>query len=121
MCSLRTSETGYLIEAFSFYSAIRGRSYYTQACKEDKCELMVKKLRYYARYIVVCLLLKKLNLVRELIKELDKQIIEYGKTYDPEDQIEWTVVMDEVKAFIMAESVVSVIHPENYPIVLSHR
>ncbi|XP_068619623.1 protein SCAI [Battus philenor] len=118
---LRTSETGYLSEAYSFYCAIRGRSYYTQACKEDKCELMVKKLRYYARFIVVCLLLKKLILVRDLIKELDKQIIEYGKTYDPEDQIEWTVVMDEVKAFIVAEAAVAVLHPDNYPIVLSHR
>ncbi|XP_045542154.1 protein SCAI [Papilio machaon] len=118
---LRTSETGYLSEAFSFYSAIRGRSYYTQASREDKCELMVKKLRYYARFIVVCLLLKKLALVRDLIKELDKQIIEYGATYDPEDQIEWTFVMDEVKAFIVAEAAVTVLHPDNYPIVLSHR
>ncbi|XP_026761617.1 protein SCAI [Galleria mellonella] len=118
---LRTSETAYLNEAFSFYYAIRGRCYYTKACKEDKCELMVKKLRYYARFIVVCLLLKKIKLVRELIKELDRQIIEYGNTYDPDDQIEWTVVVDEVKAFIHAEPVVTVIHPDNYPVILSHR
>lgn len=38
---------------------------------------MVKKLRYYARFIVVCLLLKKMKLVRELVTELDKQIVEY--------------------------------------------
>ncbi|KAJ0183623.1 hypothetical protein K1T71_000046 [Dendrolimus kikuchii] len=118
---LRTSEMAYLHEAYSFYYAIRGRSYYTQASKEDKCELMVKKLRYYARFIVVCLLLKKLKLVKELIKELDKQITEYGTNYDPDDHIEWTVVVDEVKAFIQAESVVSVIHPDNYPVILSHR
>ncbi|XP_063372690.1 protein SCAI [Cydia amplana] len=118
---LRTSETAYLNEAFSFYYAIRGRCYYTKACKEDKCELMVKKLRYYARFIVVCLLLKKIKLVRELIKELDRQIIEYGNTYDPDDQMEWTVVVDEVKAFIQAEPVISVIHPDNHPVILSHR
>ena len=29
---------------------------------------MVKKLRYYARYIVVCLLLKKMKLVRDLVR-----------------------------------------------------
>ncbi|KAM3968793.1 protein SCAI [Aphomia sociella] len=118
---LRTSETAYLNEAFSFYYAIRGRCYYTKACKEDKCELMVKKLRYYARFIVVCLLLKKIKLVRELIKELDRQIIEYGNTYDPDDQMEWTLVVDEVKAFIHAEPVVTVIHPDNYTVILSHR
>lgn len=35
--SLRTSETSYLNEAFSFYSAIRQRSYYFQVNKEDRC------------------------------------------------------------------------------------
>lgn len=34
--SLRTSETSYLNEAFSFYSAIRQRSYYFQVNKEDR-------------------------------------------------------------------------------------
>lgn len=29
---------------------------------------MVKKLRYYARYIVVCLLLNKMDLVKVLVK-----------------------------------------------------
>lgn len=31
---------------------------------------MVKKLRYYARYIVVCLLLNKMDLVKVLVKVL---------------------------------------------------
>lgn len=66
--SLRTSETNYLTEAFSFYSAIRARGYYSKASKEERAELMVKKLRYYARFIVVCLLLKKMKLVRDLVR-----------------------------------------------------
>lgn len=78
--SLRTSETSYLNEAYQFYSAIRGRAYYSRAIKEDRPDLMVKKLRYYARFIVVCLLLKKMKLVRELVTELDKQIADYTST-----------------------------------------
>jgi hypothetical protein len=78
--SLRTSETNYLNEAYSFYAAIRGRAYYSRACKEDRPDLMVKKLRYYARFIVVCLLLKKMKLVRELVIELERQIQEYTQT-----------------------------------------
>ena len=66
--SLRTSETNYLNESFSFYSAIRMRAYYSKASKEDRPDLMVKKLRYYARFIVVCLLLKKMKLVRDLVR-----------------------------------------------------
>ncbi|XP_074747588.1 protein SCAI isoform X8 [Strix uralensis] len=40
---LRTSETSYLNEAFSFYSAIRQRSYYSQVNKEDRsCQMKLK-------------------------------------------------------------------------------
>ncbi|XP_028043206.1 protein SCAI [Bombyx mandarina] len=118
---LRTSETAYLSEACSFYSAIRGRSYYTQACKLDKSELVVKKLRYYARFIVVCLLLKKMKLVIELTKDLEILIRDYGQAYDPDDHLEWVIVLDEIKAFIQLEVIVSVVHPDSYTVVLSHR
>ncbi|EDS25677.1 conserved hypothetical protein [Culex quinquefasciatus] len=117
---LRTSETNYLNEAYSFYAAIRGRAYYSRAIKEDRPDLMVKKLRYYARFIVVCLLLKKMKLVRELVIELERQIQEYTSTYEPEDQLEWSLVLDEIKGFIKAEAAVAVLHADTNPIVLSH-
>lgn len=98
--SLRTSETNYLNEAFSFYSAIRARGYYSKASKEDRSDLMVKKLRYYARFIVVCLLLKKMKLVRDLVRELAKHIDDYTATYEPDDQLEWSLVLSEIKSFI---------------------
>lgn len=103
---LRTSETNYLNEAFSFYAAIRARGYYSKASKEEslpyshRSDLMVKKLRYYARFIVVCLLLKKMKLVRDLVRELAKQIDDYTATYEPEDQLEWSLVLGEIKSFI---------------------
>ncbi|WAR30708.1 SCAI-like protein [Mya arenaria] len=97
---LRTSETNYLNESFSFYSAIRMRAYYSKASKEERPDLMVKKLRFYARFIVVCLLLKKMKLVRDLVRELAKQIDDYTGTYEPEDHMEWNLVLGEIKAFI---------------------
>ncbi|XP_065352751.1 protein SCAI isoform X2 [Cloeon dipterum] len=118
---LRTSETNYLNEAYSFYAAIRGRAYYSRAAKEDRSDLMVKKLRYYARFIVVCLLLKKMKLVRELVVELDKQIVDYTSTYEPDDQLEWSLVLEEIKSFIKSDSVISVLHADSNPIILSHR
>ncbi|KAL5293007.1 SCAI family protein [Megaselia abdita] len=117
---LRTSETNYLNEAYQFYAAIRGRAYYSRANKEDRPDLMVKKLRYYARFIVVCLLLKKMKLVRELVAELEKQIQEYTATYEPEDQLEWSLVLEEIKGFIKAEAAVAVLHADSNPIILSH-
>lgn len=118
---LRTSETSYLHEAYSFYAAIRGRAYYSRAAKEDRSDLMVKKLRYYARFIVVCLLLNRMKLVRELVQELDAQIADYTSTYEPEDQVEWNLVLDEIKAFVKAEAAVGVLHSDSSPVVLTHR
>ncbi|CAH1787122.1 unnamed protein product [Owenia fusiformis] len=118
---LRTSETNYLNESFSFYSAIRMRAYYSKANKEDRPDLMVKKLRWYARFIVVCLLLKKMKLVRDLVRELGKQIDDYISIYDPEDQLEWTLVLGEIKAFIEADGILNVVDVDSSSIVLSHR
>lgn len=126
-CSLRTSETNYLNEAFSFYAAIRARGYYSKATKEEslpyshRSDLMVKKLRYYARFIVVCLLLKKMKLVRDLVRELAKQIDEYTATYEPEDQLEWSLVLNEIRSFIEADHLVNVVDLDSSTIVLSHR
>lgn len=69
---------------------------------------MVKKLRYLARFIVVCLLLKKSRQVRELIVELSRQIDDYVKIYDPEDQLEWQLVKNEINDFIEADLVLAV-------------
>ena len=82
---------------------------------------MVKKLRYYARFIVVCLLLKKMKLVRDLVRELSKHIDDYTATYEPEDQLEWTLVLGEIKSFIEADTVVNVLDWDSNSIVLSHR
>lgn len=96
-------------------------------CEVNDCllsfrsDLMVKKLRYYARFIVVCLLLKKMKLVRDLVMELDKQIADYTSTYEPDDQLEWTLVLEEIKSFIKADGLVSVLHADSNTIVLSHR
>lgn len=79
---------------------------------------MVKKLRYYARFIVVCLLLKKMKLVRDLVRELAKHIDDYTATYEPDDQLEWNLVLSEIKSFIeVCENIVPLIFLKspNYP------
>ncbi|XP_068732989.1 protein SCAI-like [Montipora capricornis] len=118
---LRTSEANYLHESFAFYSAIRSRAYYSQASKEEKSDLMVKKLRYYARFIVVCLLLNKVDLVKELIQELHHYLEEYVSVYEADDDEEWRLVISEVTAFMEADSLVTVMAPDVVPVILSHR
>ena len=115
---IRTSDTNYLNESFAFYSAIRTRAYYSKVNREEKPDLMVKKLRYYARFIVVCLLLKKSKIMRELVRELNRQIDEYVKAYDPDDSLEWQLVLNEISTFIDVDNQLNIDHT---PITLSYR
>ena len=70
---------------------------------------------------VIEFLLKKMKLVRDLVRELSKHIDEYTATYEPEDQLEWSLVLAEVKAFVEADAVVNVLDSDSSSIVLSHR
>jgi hypothetical protein len=118
---MRTCETGYLHEAYSFYEAIRNRAYYANVLKEERADLVVKKLRYYARFIVVCLLLPKPDIIVTLIKEMSKYVDDYVKKFDPADKEDWKLVLHEVSGFIEANRLVSVLDTEAMPIPLSHR
>jgi hypothetical protein len=78
--------------------------------------------RYYARFIVVCLLLNKMNVVRDLVQDLEAQIADYNSAYEPDDHVDWTHVLDELKAFVKADSAVAVLRADsNVPVVLPHR
>lgn len=118
---LRTSETNYLHEAFSFYSAIRARGYFSKVNREKSPELMVKKLRYYARVIVVSLLLRRMELVKELVKELSRNLEEYRSNYNAEDQPEWDLVLGEIEAFIDADETIRVLDEQAVPQIQNHR
>ncbi|CAL8094819.1 unnamed protein product [Calicophoron daubneyi] len=118
---LRTSDTHYLNESFAFFSAIRNRGYFSKANKEDRPDLMVKRLRYYARFILVCLLLRKMKLVHELLEEFTKQVEEYTAIYDPEDQLGWDLVVQEIREFVEGESLCSVANVDGSSTVITHR
>ncbi|KAI9143879.1 protein SCAI [Paraphysoderma sedebokerense] len=97
---LRTSETNYLQEAFVFYEAIRERSYFRDVMETKNPGLMIKRLRYYARYIVVCLLLNRKDLVKKLTEEMYTLIEEYIEVYQPTDASEWKLVAQEIVTFL---------------------
>jgi hypothetical protein len=48
-------------------------------------------------------------------------ILVFYCSYEPEDALEWALVLDEIKGFIKADAAVSVLHADSNPIVLSHR
>jgi len=44
--------------------------------------------------------LESVSFLFDLFKELTKQIDDYTGTYEPEDHMEWNLVLAEIKAFI---------------------
>ena len=82
---------------------------------------MVKKLRFFARFVVVCLLLKKMKLVRELVRELSIQIEELQSVAFECEDVEWSMVLREIQGFIEADAVVNVLDSDSNSVVLSHR
>lgn len=62
--------------------------------------LMIKKLRYYARFIVVCLLLNRNDMIKKLMEELSGLVDAYIKDYKPTDSAEWNVVLSEISTFL---------------------
>ncbi|KAJ3074555.1 hypothetical protein HDU98_010918 [Podochytrium sp. JEL0797] len=108
---LRTSETNYLYESYVFYEAIRERQYYRDVLDAKNPPLMIKKLRYYARFIVVCLLLNTNDTIKKLMDELTGLIDEYTKTFKPSDSGEWNIVLSEITSFLEAEKRLTPVNP----------
>ncbi|KND01855.1 uncharacterized protein SPPG_03645 [Spizellomyces punctatus DAOM BR117] len=99
---LRTSETNYLHESCVFYEAVRNRQYFKDVLEANNPALVIKKLRYYARFIVVCLFLNRYDMIRKLMEELTALVDEYTKTFNPNDS-EWNVVLSEISTFLEAQ------------------
>ncbi len=59
----------------------------------------MKKLRYYARFIVVCLLLNNLAYVKKLSEELSYYIEDYIKVHKAADSSEWQLILEEINKF----------------------
>lgn len=82
---------------------------------------MIKKMRYYARFIIVCLLLNKDENVRQLITELEGLIEEYTKSFKPPDAKEWQMVLEEISTFTEAEKKLVPINLDRTPDKIEHR
>ena len=46
---------------------------------------------------------------------------EYTTTYEPDDQLEWSLVLGEIKAFVECDTFLNIIDSDSNSVVLSHR
>lgn len=74
---LRKGDTCYLDEAYVFYEAIRARQYLgdsTSPSTQPELAVLLRRLRYYTRFCVVCMLTGRRGLLLELLGELDQLV-----------------------------------------------
>ncbi|XP_038699610.1 protein SCAI-like [Tripterygium wilfordii] len=77
---MRTSDTSYLSESYIFYEAILTREYFKEEMFQD-LSLANKQLRFIARFLMVCLVLNRRDMVHQLVTQLKLLVDECKRTF----------------------------------------
>lgn len=113
---MRTSEIRFLIGAYIFYQAILSRRYF-EGSKEDR-GVRYKELRFYARFLMVSLLLNKIEMVHLLMDKF-KDLVDDTRTSFPGTSFkEWKIVLQEVIRFTKSNSLCLNTRPLRYSLIL---
>lgn len=113
---LRTSDATFLSESYIFYEAIVSREYFKDTGKD--VALANKHLRFYARFIVVCLLLNRREMAHHLTRQLRTLVDEYRRTFQGNDSKEWKRVVQEISRFMKADAPCQNSRPLRYSVRL---
>lgn len=114
---MRTSEASYLSESYVFYEAILTREYFKEGLFQD-LNLSNKQLRFFARFITVCLLLNRRHMVHQLVNHLKMLLDECKRTFQEANFREWKLVVQEIVKFLKADTTFLNIRPLRYSLVL---
>lgn len=111
---MRTSEARYLIEAYVFYEAILNRRYFEEGSKKDK-GVRFKELRFYARFLMVSLILNKSEMVKLLVDKFRALVDDSKSTFpDSTNFREWKLVLQEIVRFTKADTAFTSVRPLRY-------
>ncbi|GER57380.1 hypothetical protein STAS_35181 [Striga asiatica] len=114
---MRTGEASYLSESYVFYEAILTREYFKDGLHQD-VKLASKQLRFLARFLTVCLVLNRREMVYQLVNQLKMMLDECKRTFQEMDFKEWKLVIQEIVKFLKADTAFMNIRPLRYSIVL---
>ncbi|CAA6658851.1 unnamed protein product [Spirodela intermedia] len=97
---LRNSDVRFLVEAYVFYEAILSRGYFERGKKGGRC----KELRFYARFVLVALLLNRRELVWTLVERFRALVDHCGVTFPETNFKEWRQVLQDISRFLKADA-----------------
>ncbi|KAJ0471975.1 putative protein SCAI [Helianthus annuus] len=110
---MRTSEARFLLESYIFYEAILNRGYFEGSMVKDR-GLRFKELRFYARFLLVAVILNRWEMVRVLLDRF-KKLVDDSKAKFPDTTFkEWRVVMQEMVRFMKVDAPFSNTRPLRY-------
>lgn len=81
---MRTSDFNYLSESFIFYEAIFTRDYFKDGLFQD-VNIANKQLRFLARFLTVCLLLNRREMLQQLVNQLKVLVDECKRVFQDSD------------------------------------
>ncbi|XP_055817683.1 uncharacterized protein LOC129886840 isoform X1 [Solanum dulcamara] len=114
---MRTSEASYLSESYIFYEAVLTREYFKDGMFQD-VNLSSKQLRFLARFLTVCLVLNRRDMVFQLVNQLKMLLDECKRVFQETDFKEWKLVVQEIVKFLKADPAFMNIRPLRYSVVL---
>ncbi|KAK1413397.1 hypothetical protein QVD17_35170 [Tagetes erecta] len=114
---MRTSQASYLSEAYIFYEAVLTREYFKDGMLQD-LNLANKQLRFLARFLTVCLVLNRREMVHQLVNQLKMLVAESKRTFPENEFKEWKRVIRDLTKFLKVDTAFMNIWPLRYSIVL---
>ncbi|XP_012437227.1 uncharacterized protein LOC105763533 [Gossypium raimondii] len=99
----RTSEARFLVEAYVFYEAILKRRYF-EGCKVKDLGVRFKELRFYARFLLVSLILNRTQTVKVVVEKLKALVDDCNANFRETNFKEWKLVVQEIVRFMNADA-----------------
>ncbi|CAN8328515.1 unnamed protein product [Cochlearia groenlandica] len=110
---MRTSEARFLLEAYVFYEAILRRRYFEESQGKD-LRARFKELRFYARFLVVSLIVDRKEMVLHLAEKLKVLVDESNLNFKETNFKEWRLVLQEINRFIESDTSLTYVRPIRY-------
>ncbi|KAJ0252399.1 Signal transducer [Hirschfeldia incana] len=111
---MRTSEARFLLESYVFYEAILKRRYFEEVQEKKDLSARSKELRFYARFLLVALIVDRREMVLHLGEKL-RALVEDSKSNFRETNFkEWRLVVQEITRFTKADTSLTYVRPLRY-------
>ncbi|XP_057495871.1 uncharacterized protein LOC130780873 [Actinidia eriantha] len=112
---MRTSEVRFLLEAYIFYEAILNRDYFegSKGSVRDR-GVRFKELRFYARFLLVSLILNRSEMVNVLVERFTALVDDSIATFRETNFKEWKLVVQEIVRFKKADTALINFRPLRY-------